>query len=195
MIFPEYEKTGVIYHIVSLNDLKNVLRQGIQYDDKITYHTKYHDFHKIIDDHRTENIPPWVIREKAIFASLNYPKKHKFHSHTAILAIRIDPLKCWIANENYANAIYEPFILQEIEGFHHCRNYLETEGRNLLLTYWDTSLSFQENLERRYDRKKGYDAEVLIQHAVDPKDIEIKYILSDHQMLNVEEWRRKFCNC
>lgn len=195
MIFPEFEETGVIYHIVSLNDLKSVLGHGIQYDGKVTYHTKYFDFHKIIDDHKVEKIPSWVVRRKSIFASLNYPEDHKFHSHTAILALKIDPEKCWIANENCANKIYEPFILQEIEGFRQCSNYLETEGRDLLIKYWETSLSFLDNQGHRYDRKRGYDAEVLIQHAIHPKDIEIKYILSDHQMMDVEAWKERFCKC
>lgn len=193
MIFPEYEKTGVVYHIVSLNDLKEVLTEGIRYDDKVTYETKYYEFHKIIDAHKTKKIPDWVIRRKAIFASLNYPESHQFHSHTAILAVRIDPKRCWVANENCANEIYEPFVLQELDEFCGCKKYLATEGKALLTKYWETSLSFMDNQIYRYDLQEGYDAEVLIQHAIPPEDIEIRYIISDHRMMDVESWKQRFC--
>ncbi|MFZ5966085.1 MAG: hypothetical protein ACOYVK_02750 [Bacillota bacterium] len=193
MFFPDYEQTGVVYHIVSIIDLEDVLSQGIRYNDKITYKSKYHKFHRMIDSLKTKHIPEWVIREKSIFASFNYPKDHKFHSHTAILAIKIDPDRCWVANENCANQVYEPFILERIDYFCQCSRYLEKEGKELLLKYWDTSLSFRENLLRRLDKKKGYDAEVLIQHDIPPENIQLLSIISDHRMMDVHSWIERFC--
>ena len=194
MLFPDYENTGVIYHIVSITDLQQTMAEGINYDDKVTYKTKYYDFHQFIDDSKPQWVPPWVIRRKAIFASLNFHEWHKFHSHSALLAIKIDKEKCWIANENCANQVYEPFILQNLTLFEKCKNYLHTEGKELLRKYWDTSLSFLDNLERRLDRIKGYDAEVLVCHNIKPQDIEIRYIISDHRRLRVEEWKQRFCD-
>ncbi|QEK12963.1 hypothetical protein FQB35_11880 [Crassaminicella thermophila] len=195
MIFQDYEKTGVIYHIISLPDLKKALKYGIAFDDKVTYKTKYDGFHQLIDAQKPDWIPSWVIRSKSIFASINYPKNHKFHSHSAVLSIKIDPKRCWVANENYANQIYEPYMLQNVEEFYECKDYLKKEGKMLLKKYWETSLSFEENLKVRMDKIDGYDAEVLINHTIAPEDIEIKYIVSDHRMLNVEEWKKIFCSC
>ncbi|MCT4620598.1 MAG: hypothetical protein N4A62_14570 [Marinisporobacter sp.] len=193
MIFPDYKETGVIYHIISLIDLKKTLREGITFDDKVTYKTKYDGFHQLIEQEKNDHIPEWVIRSKAIFASMNYPKNHKFHSHSAVLAIKINPHQCWIANENYANETYEPYTLQNIHTFEKCKDYLDTKGKELLKEYWETSLSFKENLKVRMDKKEGYDAEVLVMHKINPKDIRLEYIVSDHRMLKVEEWKKIFC--
>ena len=115
MLFLDYTETGVVYHIVSITDLKKTLREGISYNDKVTYKTKYYDFHHLIEGQKPSLIPSWVMRSKAIFASMNFPQCHKFHSHSAVLAIKIHEDRCWIANENCANEIYEPFILQNIK--------------------------------------------------------------------------------
>ncbi|QZY54062.1 hypothetical protein [Crassaminicella profunda] len=193
MIFPDYKEKGVIYHIISLMDLKKTLKLGIVFDDKVTYKTKYDGFHQLIDEQKPECIPHWVIRTKSIFASMNYPKNHKFHSHSAVLAIKINEDRCWIANENCANQIYEPYILQNIQKLQKCKGYLDTKGKELLREYWETSLSFKENLKARVDKKEGYDAEVLVMHTIEPKDIQLKYIVSDHRMLSVEDWKKIFC--
>ncbi len=193
MIFPDYEETRCVYHIISLIDLKKTLKDGIAYDDKITYHTKYDGFHEWIDRFKPSSIPHWVMRSKAIFASMNYSKDHSFHSHSAILAITINPERCWLANENCANQIYEPFVLQDIDEFSTCRNYLEKEGAELLRKYWDTSLSFKNNLEVRRDQQKNFDAEVLIFHPIEVKDIRITYIISDHRIMTIDDWKKRFC--
>lgn len=192
MIFQGYEKTGVIYHIVSLVDLRKTLKNGIVYDDKITYKSKYDEFHKLIDEQKPGWVPDWVVRGQSIFASMNYPKEHKFHSHSAILAIKINPEKCWVANENRANQIYEPFILQHIETFKKCTGYLDTKGKESLKEYWETSLSFKDYIKTP-GKMDGYDVEVLVNHSIKAEDIEIKYIISDHRMMNVEEWKKVFC--
>ncbi|WZL74060.1 hypothetical protein QBE52_04775 [Clostridiaceae bacterium 35-E11] len=194
MLFPDYNESSKIYHVVSITDLKKTMKEGIRYDDKVTYKTKYDGFHQMIDQEKPLWIPNWLIRKKAIFASMNYPKGHKFHSHTAILAITIDPKRCWIANENRANQIYEPYILQNIKEFKECTGYLEREGKKMLKEYWETSLSFEENLKIRMDKRKGYDAEVLIAHPIKPTDIQVKYIISDHRILSVEGWKKIFCD-
>ncbi|WP_129595978.1 hypothetical protein [Anaerophilus nitritogenes] len=193
MFFEDYTNTKVLYHIISLIDLKRVLQRGIHFDDKITYQTKYDGFHEIIDNEKPEYIPKWVIRNKSIFASMNYSKNHYFHSHSAVLSIQVNPKKCWVANENYANEFYEPFVLQHIKDFEGCKKYIQNEGKKLLKKYWETSLSFEENLKARKDKTKGYDAEVLILHSIEPKDIEIEYIVSDHKMMTIKEWKNTFC--
>lgn len=44
MYFPDYSRTGLVYHVVSLNDLAKVRLRGIRYDDKSTYQEKYREF-------------------------------------------------------------------------------------------------------------------------------------------------------
>ncbi|SCZ06910.1 hypothetical protein [Alkaliphilus peptidifermentans] len=194
MFFSDYSKTGFIYHIAPINDLKRILTEGIQYDDKQSYKSKYIDFHSFIDQEKTPTIPNWVIRRKSIFASLNYRDNPRFHSHSVVLAVRIQPEKCWVANENLANEIYEPFILQDIEAFKESKEYMKTRGRGLAQEYWETSLSFLENTQRRFDLKKGYDAEVLVHHTIYPKDIKPLFIVSDHHIYTIKEWKRTFCS-
>jgi hypothetical protein len=70
---------------------------------------------------------------------------------------------------------------------------LQSKGKEILKKYWQTSLSFKENMEKRYDMTEGYDSEVLILHDIKPKDIDILYIISDHSMLTEDQWRKHFC--
>ncbi|KXZ40369.1 hypothetical protein SAMN05661008_00077 [Alkalithermobacter thermoalcaliphilus JW-YL-7 = DSM 7308] len=191
-IFEDYTKTKKVYHIVSLNDLDRVIKNGICYDDKITYNTKYKGFHDYIDKFKGKNIPSWVMRSKCIFASLNYKKDHNFHSHSAILSVNIDEERCWIANENLANVIYEPFALRNTVTFENCKSFLDKNGERILKKYWDTSISFKENLKVRKDLKKGYDAEVLICHPISKEDIQILYICSDHKIMSLEQFNMYF---
>ncbi|MBM7615162.1 DarT ssDNA thymidine ADP-ribosyltransferase family protein [Alkaliphilus hydrothermalis] len=192
MFFEDYTKTGVVYHIATINDLKKIIEEGIQYDDKVTYRTKYCDFHQFLDHHRHEGIPTWVNRSRAIFASMNYRNAPLFHSHSVVLAIRIDEEKCWVANENRANQLYEPFVLKEIPQFDSANAYINNVGIELIRDYWGSSLSFKDNLQKRYDQKEGYDAEVLVLHSIPPEDIEILYIISDHRVLTLQEWMGVF---
>ena len=193
MLFQDYQETNRVYHIASINDLKVIFEEGIRFDDKVTYHSKYYDFHCYINQHRNERIPQWVDRRKAIFASMNYRSQPIFHSHTVVLAVKIQPERCWVANENRANQVYEPFIMQEVGLFNEAKGYLATKGKNLLTEYWERSLSFKENLIERRDLLKGYDAEVLILHSIPPEDIEILYIVSDHRILKPHQWKEIFC--
>lgn len=170
-----------------ITDLDNILKNGIKYDDKSTYRTMYLNFHKFISSYRPSHIPEWVKREKAIFASLNYDYNHSWHSHSALLAFKVDKSKCWVANENLANKLYEPFILQNIPTFEIAKRYLENEGKKILEEYWNTSLSFNDNLSVRRDYEKGYDAEIMIFHDIKPEDITIMRIISDHNIMTVEE--------
>lgn len=194
MLFSDYSETKRIYHIISIVDLDKTLKNGIKYDDKNTYESKYYDFHNYIDEYKNEKLPDWVIRKKAIFGSLNFAKEHKFHSHTALLGININQEKCWIANENLANQVYEPFILQRVSEYSNAELYLKKEGSKLLEEYWEKSCSFNENLKRRWDKLQGYDAEVLIFHDISPTDIEVLNIISDHRMMSRDEWKERFCN-
>lgn len=193
MFFDDYSKTGKIYHIAPINDLKQILSEGIKYDDKVTYKNKYYEFHSFIDSVKPKYIPSWIERKKAIFATMNYRKDPNFYSHTVVMALKVDPSKCWIANESRANEIYEPFILQDIKELIGVKEYINTKGKDTIEEYWKTSLSFKENLNKRIDLKEGYDAEVLIFHPIEPKDIEILYIVSDHRLMKFNEWKKVFC--
>lgn len=193
MKFLDFKENNRVYHIISITDLEYALKDGIKYDDKQTYTTKYYEFHDYIDRYKEEKIPDWVVRKKAIFGSLDFNKNHKFHSHTALLSIKVDVEKCWIANENLVNQIYEPFILHKIDEYNKSKQYLENEGTRLLKKYWKTSCSFKENLDKRLDKVKEYDAEVLIFHDIKPSDIDILYIISDHRMMTNKEWKKHFC--
>jgi hypothetical protein len=183
---------GYVYHVASIIDLQKTLDEGLCFDDKNTYFSKYYDFHSYFDSFKPASIPLWVERKKAIFASLNFKKSHTWHSHTAVLKVRIRPEKCWICNENIANFIYEPFILQNLNEFGSAREYISINGRNVVEEYWALSLSYMENLEKRYDKREGYDAEVLILHDIPPQDIECLYIVADHEVMSLEEWKKAF---
>ncbi|ABR47171.1 hypothetical protein Amet_0951 [Alkaliphilus metalliredigens QYMF] len=194
MFFEDYTITGVVYHIAPINDIKKILQEGIKFDDKSSYHSKYFEFHQMFDDMKSSDIPLWVQRKKAIFATLNYRKEPHFHSHTVLMALKVDPKKCWIANENSANQLYEPFILQDIVCFRGAHEYIQTKGRHLVDTYWQESISFTDNLDHRLDLINGYDAEVLIMHDVPPEDIQLLYIISDHRLLTIKQWQGIFCD-
>ncbi len=193
MFFDDYSETGRVYHIAPINDLGKILADGIKHDDKITYEYKYYDFHRFIDSLKPAHIPPWVERKKAIFAAKNYRSEPNFCSHSVVMSLEIDPSKCWVANENRANQIYEPFILQGVGPLSGAGEYMKTEGKKSIKEYWGTSLSFEKNLEERMDLEEGYDAEVLIFHDIKPEDIEILYIVSDHRIMDFDEWKRVFC--
>lgn len=193
MFFDDYFKTGKIYHIAPINDLEKILSDGIKYDDKATYEEKYYNFHCFIDSLKPEYIPSWVKRKEAIFATKNYRKEPNFCSHSVVMALKIDSSKCWVANESRANQIYEPFILQEVDFLKGAKEYMKIEGKKVIEEYWQTSLSFEENLKKRMDLREGYDAEVLIFHDIEPKDIEILYIVSDHRVMEFNEWEKVFC--
>lgn len=193
MFFDDYFKTGRVYHIAPVNDLGKILSDGIRYDDKITYEYKYYGFHCFIDSLKPGNIPFWVERKKAIFATKNYRREPGFCSHSVVMALKIDPTGCWIANENKANQVYEPFILQGVDFLRGAKEYVETKGAESIKEYWQTSLSFEENLKLRMDLKDGYDAEVLIFHDIKPGDIEILYIVSDHRVMEFDKWKSTFC--
>lgn len=194
MFFKDYEETKVVYHIVSLEELEKCLKEGINYNDKCTYNAKYKNFHQYFDMYKNDNIPQWVERKKAVFASLNFDNSHKWHSHTAILKLTIDESMCWICNENIANFLYEPIALMNMEGFYEAKEYIENNVERVVRDYWKNSCSFKENKIHRYDFNEGYDAEVLILHHIPAKNIECCKIISDHKMMNFSEWKEFFRN-
>jgi hypothetical protein len=192
ILFKDYTETKRLYHVVTLTDLEKTLNHGICFNDKKTYSNKYEDFHSYIDRHKPENIPEWVVRSKAIFASMNFEDGHKWHSHSAVLGIKIDESLCWVCNENIANFLYEPLILQNINGFETCSDFLKRKGKSVVMDYWSSSCSFKDNLSERKDKKAGYDAEILIMHEIPQEDIEVLYIASDHRFMKPKEWERYF---
>ncbi len=192
MIFNDYRDTQKIYHIISLYDLKETLKNGINYDDKVTYNTKYKGFHSFIEREKAENIPKWVLRNRAIFASMNYKNSFSFYANSVVLGIKIKPEKCWVANENLANEVYAPFFLKEIDVFNEANQYIKLKGKQLLKAYWGTSLSFKDNLDKRMDLLENYNAEVLVLHNIEPEDIEVEYIISPHKRLSPKEWKKIF---
>jgi hypothetical protein len=195
MFFPDYSQTGAVYHVINLNDLVRVNEQGIKYDRRAAYHDRYEDFHAYLNEYRTGEIPHWVDRTKAIFASMNFDDGHAFHSHSMLLAFEADPSRCWVANENRANEVYEPYVLQNIEEFRGAKEYLKRIGRAVIREYWKTSLSFTDNLVQRRDRWEGYDAEVMVFHDIKPENIHYIAIVSDHRIMTVEQWKKTFCSC
>ncbi|MDR5658624.1 hypothetical protein RH915_03880 [Serpentinicella sp. ANB-PHB4] len=192
MFFEDFTKTGCVYHIAAINDLKKIMSQGIKYNDKASYKEKYCGFHQLFDDQKPAYIPKWVERKKAIFATMNYRKKPGFHSHTVVMALKIDIKRCWIANENKANQLYEPFILKNILEYNSAENYLQTKGKEIIKNYWSTSLSFENNLLERADQKENYDAEVLIFHEIPPENIRPLFIVSDHRVQTINQWKKIF---
>ncbi|MTI46694.1 hypothetical protein [Sporosalibacterium faouarense] len=190
MLFEDYTETKVVYHVAPITDLDKIMKNGIRYDDKKTYVSKYLSFHQYINKFKPKDSPVWLNREKAIFASLNYSGNHCWHSHSVLMALKISPEKCWIANENLANILYEPFILKDTIGFSEAKLYLKEKGEEIVKKYWDTSLSFKENLKIRKDREKRYDAEVMIFHDIKPSEIKLLSIVSDHKNMKIEEWKR-----
>ena len=192
MTLEDYLEEGCVYHVVSIIDLKKTLHEGIRYDDKNTYACKYTDFHSFFDLYKPKGIPDWVERRKAIFASIGFKEGHKWHSHSAILRIRILKDRCWICNENLANFIYEPFILQHMDGFEGTKEFMKANGKAFAGKYWQNSLSFNDNLTKRYDKREGYDAEVLVMHPIPPRNIECLYIVSDHRIMSYQAWKEYF---
>ena len=192
MTLVDCAEQGYAYHVVNIIDLKRTLAEGIRYDDKTTYDSKYYDFHSYFDYYKPGIIPDWVERKKAIFASICFKEGHKWHSHSAILRVKILEDRCWICNENLANFIYEPFVLQNMEGCAHTQEYMRVNGRAFVEEYWYNSLSYRDNLDKRNDKKEGYDAEILIMHPIPPEYIECLYIVSDHQLMSYEEWQSFF---
>lgn len=192
MIFKDYMDTGLVYHIVTITDLKSVLTKGLQYNDKATYQSKYCKFHQYFDDKKNSAIPPWVQRSRAIFSSMNFEEGHQWHSHSAILGLHIKEDLCWICNENIANFLYEPLMLQDTPGFEEAALFISRYGEKAAKDYWSCSLSFKENLIARNDKKAGYDAEVLILHDIPPEDIELLSIASDHRYMEVNKWKEAF---
>ena len=194
MLFPDYVKTGLIYHVVNLNDLEEVITQGIRHDTRPAFNDKYGDFHAFLNRYKTAGIPRWVDRTKAIFASMNFKDDHTFHSHSMLTAFEVDPSRCWIANENRANEVYQPFVLQRIDEFSKAKEYLKGRGQGVIKEYWDTSLAFTDNLGQRRDLWPGYDAEVMVFHDIRPQDILYIAIVSDHRIMTVQQWKEAFCS-
>lgn len=186
------EQTYYAYHVINIIDLEKTLQEGISFDDKNTYLSKYIDFHSYFDMFKPENIPAWVERKRAIFASICFKDGHSWHSHSAILKIKLQRESCWVCNENLANFIYEPFILQRLEGFDDTSEYMRLHGRAFVEAYWNNSLSYEENLQKRYNKREGYDAEILVMHPIPPHDIECLYIVSDHQIMAYKQWPAYF---
>lgn len=188
LTFEDFSLTGALYHIVSIMDLEKTLAEGIRYDDKLTYLNKYYDFHNYFDKYKTRDIPSWVERRRAIFCSMNFKETNNWHSHTALLKVKTDIKKCWVCNENKANPLFEPFILQHIPGFKKAKDFINMRGPLMVEEYWKTSLSLEENMKIRRDKEKAYDAEVLIFHDIPPENIECLYIISDHSIMTPEKF-------
>jgi hypothetical protein len=190
MVYLDYAEQGYAYHVINIVDLEKTLAEGIKYDDKATYDNKYYEFHIYFDHYKPAHIPEWVERSKAIFASICFSKGHTWHSHSAILRVKIQMDRCWVCNENLANFIYEPFILQHMEGFEQLQEHLKSNGETYVLEYWNNSLSYNSNLNKKCEKEEGYDAEILIMHPIPPEHIECLYIVADHQIMSFMDWRK-----
>lgn len=194
MFFKDYNDTKLIYHVSPITELKYIIENGLKLNQSSG---EYHEFNKYFDAFKPENIPEWVSREKAIYASMNYKKDHKWHSHSVILSVKIDENKCWVGNENLANILYEPFVLSRVPLFKNAKYLLASRGKEYAVNYWNHSLSFTDNLKKRLDKTEGYDAEVMIMHDIPPRDISIVKLISDNEILGLSEWDAvflKLCN-
>lgn len=187
MKFEDYTQTKMIYHIANINDFKSILDNGIKYNDKSSYKNKYVDFHKFIDNYKPSYLPDWVIRQRAIFGSMNFKDDHTWHSHSVVLGVKVKEDHCWIANENLVNEIYEPFILKDNNTFNYLYDYIDTIGVRNIKEYWNTSLSFRDNLRNRQDKTGNFDCEVLIFHDIMPEDITPIAIITDHKYIKYKD--------
>lgn len=191
MLFKDYTQTGYIYHLIDINEYGNIIKNGILLEEN-SVNNKYKLLNNFLDKYRVNNIPKWVKRGIAIFASMNYDKHHNFHSHSVLLGIKIDEDKCWIANEKLANSIYEPLVLSQVDDLSFIKKYIHNEGTQIAKMYWNSSLSFKENKLLRVDKDSGYDAEVLVFHNIFPEAIVPLYIITDSKMYPFEEWKKTF---
>jgi len=178
--------------VISILDYKSVMKNGIKYDDKNTYIDKYYGFHSYFDDFKSDKIPSWVERKKAIYTSLNYKDQHQWHSHSVILKVMVDESKCWVCNENLANVLYEPFVLQQNQSFEEAKVFMTSHAPKVAKKYWDESISLIDNKKIRKDKTPEYDAEVLVFQDIKPENLEFMYVISDHRMMTIKEWKEYF---
>lgn len=190
MFFNDYLDTKVVYHVIPIISLGDVLKNGLKVGECCS--VNYYEFNKYYDRIRPQTIPKWVSRGDAIYGSMNFRSDHSWHSHSAILALRIDEERCWIGNENLANVLYEPFILRGTKIFKDAETLIRTKGDEFALKYWVNSMSFKDNLRIRLDLKSHFDAEVLIMHDIPPTDIDVIKLVSDHKLMSINEWNIEF---
>lgn len=193
MLFPHYHETKVVYHVVNIGQLKTILEQGIQIQERKNFSdNKYLDFNRFLDQNKPETIPKWVKREKALFASLNFKEDMHWHSHSALLALKVQEERCWVANENLANEIYDPFILQHIRDFNHAQNFMKEFGEKKAQNYWENSFPFQEYLKKNKNPINNYDEEVMVFHDIPPKDIKCLMVVTDHHTFTPKQWQEYY---
>ncbi|MDI6601672.1 MAG: hypothetical protein QME46_07805 [Thermoanaerobacteraceae bacterium] len=192
MLFPDYNETHILYHVACISDLSNILKYGLRFSQRLSYSNKYLAFHKFMDRNRTSNVPIWVVRERALFASFNFRDDQIWHSHSAILSIKVNEDYCWVANENTANYLYEPFILKRIPGFASLSDFLYNKGKEIAKEYWRNSMCFKDYLLKRNTLDSNYDAEVLIMNDIKPMDIELLAIVTDHRIVTVDELNQTY---
>lgn len=145
-----------------------------------------------MDKYRTRNLPDWVMRKRALFASINYKDDQVWHSHSAILSIKVDEDYCWVANENTANFLYDPFVLKNISGFASLYDFLYNKGKGIAKDYWLNSMSFKDYLSKRDTLSTDYDVEVLIMKDIKPVDIELLAVVADHRIVTLDELNQTY---
>ncbi len=175
-----------------ISDLKSIFNGGLKFDRRSSYANKYLSFHEFMDKNRTGNVPEWVMRKRSLFASINYREDQIWHSHSAILAIKVNEDRCWVADENTANFLYEPFILKNISGFASLSDFLYNKGKEIAEDYWLRSMSFKDYLSKRKPVGSDYDAEVLIMSDIKPADIELLAIVTDHRIITVDAFNKTY---
>lgn len=185
----DYMNTRVVYHVAPIVQLKYILNNGLKSGGE---NSNYDEFNEFFDRFRPRNIPEWVLRKSAIYASMGFRKNHQWHSHSVLLSFKVDEDLCWIGNENLANQLFEPFILKDLFMFKDAEKLIKCRGEHYANKYWEHSLSFKDNLQVRMDKVQDYDAEVLVMHDVPPCDINVVKIISDHKFLDIDEWNLLF---
>ncbi len=192
MLFTDYSDTKRLYHIVCISDLKYIFEDGLRFSKRLSYKDKYQSFHEFMDIYRTENVPEWVVRKRALFASLNYKDNQIWHSHSAILSIKVDTDCCWVANENTANFLYEPFVLKTIHQFASLNDFLYNKGKEIAEDYWLNSMCLMDYLGKRKSVGDKYDAEVLIMKDIKPADINLIAIVTDHRIIPMDAFYQTY---
>lgn len=192
MLFPDYDNTHRLYHVACISDLRHIFKNGLRFSQRLSYRSKYLSFHEFMDKYRTQNVPDWVMRKRALFASINYKDDQVWHSHSAILSIKVNNEYCWVANENTANFLYEPFLLKNIPGFASLYDFLYNKGKEIAKDYWFNSMSFKDYLSKRGTLNTDYDAEVLIMKDIKPVDIELLAVVADHRIVTVDKLNQTY---
>ncbi|MBI1930842.1 hypothetical protein HYR99_42165 [Candidatus Poribacteria bacterium] len=160
-LFPDFEDTALLYHGTAPDNLLSIFRHGLipgyDPDPEEQHHTIYESHVR----HRPAHIPNWVDPRYCIFGYLNRSRQggHSgiiegtvIQAHLGIDAIPAITERTWVCCSQFSDWVYCP---REA-------GYFDTDARTKYYrtviepvcsgAYWQTSLSFAENLAIRHDQ-------------------------------------------